>query len=49
MSKYKARKLIKELKIEVGRLNRVIELSSESRINTIHLIELMENKILNTP
>ena len=48
MSKYKARKLIKELKIEVGRLNRVIELSTESRRNILQLMELMKSDIINT-
>ena len=46
MSKYKARKLIKELKKEVGRLNRVIEISTESRNNNLALIKLMENNII---
>lgn len=46
MSKYKARKLIKELKKEVGRLNRVIEVSTESKKDNLALIKLMEDNII---
>jgi len=42
MSKYKARKLLKELKIEVKRLNAEIEQLSKSKYDNLQLIELIE-------
>lgn len=45
MSKYKGRKLLKELRIEVKRLDRVIKQSVNSRSNNLELIEVIKSHL----
>ena len=48
MSKYKARKLLKELKIEVKRLSEEVEKLNKSKFDILRLMESMESHIEQT-